>query len=140
FTRAPRPGAVLVKGPVVLGFFSALVVMIAVPESRSARDIVFAFGAGMVVGLGFFAPVAGALAFRTVLRQWLTVRGSAVQWYASLLMVFALGYLLASVRHHSSDAFIGLALLVAFLCVLAKVVFAIVFGARNDPPSGGGGN
>ena len=113
--------------------------LVAFPDLRNPADIFWAFGVGVVFALAIFAPIAAAFAYRAPLRRWLAVHGSAVQCYASILMAVSLGYLLASARHRSSDAFTGLALLVVFLCALAKVVFAIVFRTGNEPPSSGGG-
>jgi hypothetical protein len=116
-----------------------LAVTLLVPESRTPREMLFAFGAGFLVGLSFVAPIAGALAFRAALRPWLNLHGFAVQRCAAFLMAFSLGYLFASVRHLSADAYIGLALLGVFLGVMAKLVCAIACGQADDPPSSRGG-
>src|SRR5205814_5870058 len=81
-----RPLAVLLIGPTGLGLLMTVAVVVALPELRSPRYILFAFGAGLVVGLTIFAPIAGALAFRAPLRRWLAGCGFAVQWYAVELM------------------------------------------------------
>ena len=130
---------ILITGSITLALAVATSFLVAFPDLRNPADIFWAFGVGGAFGLTIFAPLAAAFAYRTSLRRWLAVHGSAVRWYASILMAVSLGYLLASARYHTSDAFAGLALLVVFLCALAKVMFAIVFRTGNEPPSSGGG-
>ena len=139
FTQPLKPVAVLLIGPTGLGLLMAVAFVVAVPELRGLRGILFAFGAGLVVGLTIFAPIAGALAFRAPLRPWLAVHGFTVQWYASILMAFALGYLVASIHQDSSDAYVALAFLAVFLGAIAKIVFAIVLGSGDEQPSRRGG-
>ncbi len=103
FTKSLRPVVVLLTGPTVLGLLTAVAFVVTVPELRGPRGILFAFGARLVVALTIFAPIAGALAFRAPLCRWLARRGFAVQWYTSVLIAFALGYLVASMRQDSSN-------------------------------------
>src|SRR5262250_3313061 len=100
-TTEAIPKAILVGGPIALGIVMVLVVSIAWPELRAANDLLFAFAAGAALGLSVCAPIAGAIVFRVQLRRWLTQHGLALQQCASVLMAFALGYLLASVRQQS---------------------------------------
>jgi hypothetical protein len=139
FWKLPRYLTVLLTGPTTLGLFAAVVVAIAVPEARSPREMLFAFGTGAVMSLGIFAPIAGALAFRVPLRRWLTMHGRAVRWYGSILTAFALGYTVASLRHQPADAYIGPVFLAFVLFALAKIIFAIVFAPTNGPSSGSSG-
>src|SRR5262249_37077922 len=105
---------ILISGPTTLGLAVAAGFLVAFPDLRTPADVLWVFGVGVVLGLAIFAPVAAAFAYQTPLRRWLTVHGSAVQWYASILMAVSLGYLLAAARYRTSDAFVGLAMLVVF--------------------------
>src|SRR5262245_35745556 len=130
---------ILITGSTTLGLAVAAGFLVGFPGLRTPADILWACVVVAVLGSAIFAPLAAAFAYRTHLRRWLTVHGSAVQWYASILMAISLGYLLASARYHPSDVFAGLAMLVIFLCVLAKAAIAIAFRAGNEPPLSGDG-
>jgi len=134
-----RPLAVLLAGPMGLGLLMAVAFVVALPELRRPRDILFAFGAGLVLGSTIFAPIACALAFRAPLRRWFAEHGFAVQWYTSTLMGFALGYVVASIRHDSSDRYVALAFPAVFLGAIAKMAFASVLRSGDDPTSSRGG-
>ncbi|MGH7969108.1 MAG: hypothetical protein ACREIC_10325, partial [Limisphaerales bacterium] len=95
------------------------------------------FSVAATCGLIICAPIAAALAFRSRLRRWIAAHGFAVQWYAAIAMAFSLGYLFGSVGNKASTVFTALALIILFLCVLAKIVFCIA--VRDDEPPLGGG-
>ena len=50
-----------------------------------------------------------------------------IQWYVSLAMAFAMGYLLASARHTAFDAIGIVAVFVVFLGACTKAAFFFVF-------------
>ncbi|HXJ60089.1 MAG TPA: hypothetical protein VNU68_25875 [Verrucomicrobiae bacterium] len=131
--------AILIGGPIALGMLIVLVVSMAWPELRAANDLLFAFAAGTALGLSVCAPIASAIVFRARLRRWLTQHGSVLQRCASVLMAFALGYLIASVRQQSSDVYVALSFLVLSLAVLTKIVFAIAWHAGDAGPAPGSG-
>jgi hypothetical protein len=133
------PVKMLITGPMALGLVSAVGFMLVFPQLRTPSELLLAFVVGAVGGLVIFIPVAAALAFRKQLRPSAVAQGFTVQRYASIAMVFSLGYLFASAIHHTSDLLTGLAVLSLFFGALAKIVFGIIFCTRQEPPSDGGG-
>lgn len=129
----------MIVGPVTLALSVTTGVLLVYPELRSATEVFWIFAVGAAAGVVIFAPLAAALAFRNQMRPWATRHGYAIQWYASAMMMLALGYLLASIVHRTPDALTGLAVLILFFGVMAKVVFGIVFRPGNEPPRGGSG-
>ena len=77
---------ILITGSTTLGFAVTVAFLLAFPNLRTSADILWAFAVGVVFGLAIGAPVAVAFAYRTQLRRWLSVHGSAVQWYSSILL------------------------------------------------------
>jgi hypothetical protein len=120
-----HPGAlkIIILGPLALGLVLAVGILLVSRELRTIEDALSAL----------------ALIFGSRVRSWAVACGDAVQWYASSLMMLALGYLLASAIHRTSDMLTGLAVLLLFLGAQAKVIFGIVFRSGYNPPNGGGG-
>ena len=129
----------MIVGPVTLALSVTTGLLLVYPELRSATDAFWIFAMGAAAGLVIFAPVAAALAFKDQIRRWATRHGYAIQWYASAMMMLALGYLLASIIHRTPDVLTGLAVLILFFGVMAKIVFGIAFRPGTEPPRGGSG-
>jgi hypothetical protein len=137
--RPLNPVAILIKGPTLLGVVLMAGTFILFPELRTPGDLLIAFGYSAVAGLLILTPIAAALAYRAPLERWLAPRACMVQWYASLVMMFSLGCLVASALHRASDALAALSLLALFMCAMLKVVCGIVLGSTRTPPSNAGG-
>ncbi|MHC4442042.1 MAG: hypothetical protein ACYTF1_04670 [Planctomycetota bacterium] len=100
-------------------------------DMRTLQGILIFFAVGAAVGLLFFTPIAMAEAFRTSLARLIWPYSSRVQWYVSLLMAAAMGYIFASVRHDAFDRLTAAAFILVFLGAMAKVVMDILFGQNK---------
>ncbi len=134
-TEPVRPITALILPPVILAVVQAGLGFFCLEEPP---HILFSLGLGASIGLVGFGPVAAALVLRQRPSQWLFRHAFRIQWYASVLAMFSLGHMVASVRHRTYDVFAAVALLVVFVSAQVKVVLGIVCRpmARSAPPRG----
>ena len=136
-----RPVTIALAGPLALGLATAVAVFLSPSEEHRWSELLAAFGIGAALGFTVFAPIAVALAFRARLADWLERYGFNVQSYVSISMAVSLGYIAASVHQKTVDDITAVALLVVFLCALAKMALGIAFRDNGEPPesqTGGG--
>ena len=133
-----RPFTALVLPPAVLAVVFAGLFFCCLPERRGLWDILLSLGLGAALGSFAFGPVAGALALRQRLPDWLARHAFRIHWYASVLFMFSLGYLAASVRHRAYDSFAALALLSLIVAGHIKTVLHIALRPTDDPETARG--
>lgn len=97
-----RPITVLTLGPAVVGVAVGCAAWFALP--RSPSSILWAVGIGVAGGLVCFGPIAAVLAAKARRPEWFARHSFHLQWYTSILMALALGYLAASIHHQVFDA------------------------------------
>jgi hypothetical protein len=119
--KTVRPITVLTVGPAALATALACGAWFALPPERTVHGILSAFGIGAAGGLLFFGPLAGALAVRAKPGGWLTRNYWRIQWYVSLGVMLALGYLAACIRHDVVDAMTFACMALVALGVALKI-------------------
>ncbi len=97
------------------------------PAERTLHGLFLWLAIGISMGLLLFVPMAVLETFRANLVRRLLPYAFYIQWYVSLAMAFAMGYLLASARHTAFDAIGIVAVFVVFLGACTKAAFFFVF-------------
>jgi len=126
-----RPISLLALAAVLTGIVCVLIDLIAGPGPRTARGIFIVFTAGAIVGLIMIAPIAAAEAFQRQSRKLLGDHAFRVNWYVSMLMGLAMGYVFAMSRHHEFDRLTGVAWAVVSVGALVKTFISIVCRADS---------
>jgi hypothetical protein len=126
-----RPISLLALSAVLTGIGCVLIDLIAGSGPRTARGIVIVFTAGAIVGLIMVAPIAAAEGFQQQSRKLLGDHAFRVNWYVSMLMCLAMGYVFAMSRHHEFDRLTGVAWAVVFVGALVKTFISIVYRADS---------
>jgi hypothetical protein len=133
-----KASTIMLAGSIAFGLLIAAGSALTLPELLKPLELLYVFGAGVLCGLAICGPIAAALGFRVRLRRWIQAHGFEVQWYGSILMALALGYLFGSLGHKVSTFSTALALTILYLCALAKLLFGLAL-RDGDPPSSGPG-
>ncbi|MGQ0633035.1 MAG: hypothetical protein ACT4QC_00340 [Planctomycetaceae bacterium] len=111
------------------GVIIAIIAAIANPNSdtRTVRGLLIWFVAGAGSGLFMVAPIVAGEVFHRPLARFLGYRAFRVNWYVSLGMAMALGYLYSSMYHQTFDTLAAVSLVVVFLGALAKTLLGAVY-------------
>ena len=126
-----KPSTILMLGALLTGSAMAAAFITTTPDFRNLRGFAIAFGGGAAFGLLMFSPIAFAEKFREGIRRWLERYGARVQPGVAFVMAVALGYWIASMRHHTFDALAFVAMALVFIGALFGVVIGIVNGRRS---------
>jgi hypothetical protein len=126
-----RPVTSLALAAVLTGVVLAAIAAIVQPDTRTARGIAIFFGGGALFGLIVVAPIVAAEAFRRPSIKLLGEHAFRLNWYVSMHMGLAIGYVFASMRHHMFDLLTGVALAVVFVGAIIKTFMFTVYRADS---------
>ena len=130
--RQMKPSTILLLGGLLTGTITTTAFLITTPGARNPRGFCIEFGIGSVFGLLIFAPIVLAENFRSAISGWFSRHGSRVQPRVAFIMAMALGYLIASMRHHTFDAIAFVAMGLVFITAIFGVVVGTVNGDRKS--------
>jgi hypothetical protein len=126
-TKALRPMASLTLAGVLGGVAMATCAAIVLPDARTVLKLLIWFGIGAVGSLIAIAPIVAGEVFRTPLTRLLEQRAFHVNWYVSLLMAMAMGYVFASAYHQMFDKLTAVSLVAVFLGAWVKTLLGTVY-------------
>lgn len=125
--KSLRPISSLALAAVLGGFVVSIVAGFAKPDARTGRELLYWFGSGAVSGLIVVAPIAAGEGFRGPLRRLVGQHAFHVNWYVSLLMAIAVGYVYASIHHQVFDKLTAVSGVVVFLGAGVKLLMGAVY-------------
>lgn len=125
--KSLRPITSLALAAVLGGVAVAIIASIAKPDTMTVPGLLLWFGSGAASGLIVVAPIAAGEAFREPLTRLVGQRAFHLNWYVSLLMAMAMGYVYASIHHQVFDKLTAVSLVVVFLGAGVKVLMGAAY-------------
>jgi hypothetical protein len=127
-----RPIVIAVLGAVLLGVAVTIAAVLTAPDARNAPRMLVWLITGAAMGLVIFVPIAVTEMFRSRLIWWLQPHWFRIQWFVSLTMAGAMGYVIASSVHKTFDPLTALAMVCVFLGAMTKVCLGILAKPEGD--------
>jgi hypothetical protein len=126
--RPLRPVTILAAGLPLAGAAVSIVAAIVGHDAWTARGGFIWFVMGAVLGALILTPIALAEAFRAGWSHLIGPYAFRLEWYVSLSMAVATGYLLATMRQGAFDLVSGLAIAIVLVGAMIKMAMEILFG------------
>lgn len=129
--KSLRPFQAMFLAAALGGTAVAIVVAVVQPDTRTDRGMAILFGCGAAVGIFAVAPIVAGEFFNRHALRILGRHAYRVNWYVSLLMAAAMGYLFASVHHGAFDNLAMAAAGTVLLGALTKTFLFTAYGPRG---------